>query len=133
MPDDVSSPSGRTTDLPTPIKRLADALNAHDPVRVAAAFADDYRCEVPMHPERAFIGNAVVQQNYTQIFDRIPNLRAAVLRWTCDGDTSWSEWEMTGNGPDDSSVILRGVVIADAPDNGPIVHTRFYIEPVVDA
>jgi hypothetical protein len=119
-------------DLPAPIGRLAEALNAHDPVRVAAAFTDDYRCEVPMHPERGFTGNAQVRQNYTEIFARIADLRAEVLRWTSAGDVSWSEWEMTGTGPDDSTVVLRGVVIADAPGGGSIAHTRFYIEPVVD-
>ena len=119
-------------DLPTPIKRLADALNAHDPMRVAAAFTEDYHCEVPMHPERAFTGKAQVRQNYTEIFERIPDLCAEVLRWTSNGDVSWSEWEMTGTGPDDSSIILSGVVIADAPGGGPIAHTRFYIEPVLD-
>ena len=118
-------------DLPIPIKRLADALNAHDPMQVAAAFTEGYHCEVPMHPERAFTGNAQVRRNYTEIFDSIPDLRAEVLRWTSDGDVSWSEWEMRGTGPGDSSVLLRGVVIADAPGGGPIAHTRFYIEPVV--
>ena len=34
-------------DLPAPIKRLADALNAHDPMQVAAAFTVDYHREVP--------------------------------------------------------------------------------------
>lgn len=117
--------------LPTPIARLADALNAHEPAQVAAAFTEHYHCEVPMHPERGFTGNAQVRQNYIEIFDRIPDLRAEVLRWISNGDVSWSEWEMTGTGPGDSSVILRGVVIADAPDGGPIAHTRFYIEPVL--
>jgi hypothetical protein len=120
-------------ELPDPIKRLANALNARDPLKVAAAFAEDYRCEMPMHPERGFTGNAQVRQNYTDIFKRLPDLRADVLRWTNNGDVSWSEWEMTGTAPDDSRVILRGVVIADAPDGGPIAHTRFYIEPVLGA
>ena len=118
-------------DLPIPIKRLADALNAHDPNLVAAAFTEDYRCEVPLHPERAFTGNAQVRKNYSEIFERIPDLRAEVLRCTSDGDVSWSEWEMAGTGPDDSFAILRGVVIATAPGGGPIAHTRFYIEPVL--
>ena len=56
----------------------------------------------------------------------------ALMRWTRDGDVIWSEWEMTGTGPGDSNVILSGVVIANAPGGGPIAHTRFYIEPVVD-
>jgi hypothetical protein len=120
-------------DLPNPIRRLYDALNAHDPARVADAFTDDYRCETPMHPERAFTGNARVRQNYTEIFDRIPDLRADVLRWTRDEDVIWSEWEMTGTDPAGSQVILRGVVIATAPEDGAIAHTRFYIEPVVSA
>jgi predicted SnoaL-like aldol condensation-catalyzing enzyme len=120
----------RTVDLPDPIKRLADALNAHDPAQVAAAFTDDYRCEVPMHPERGFTGNEQVRQNYTDIFARMPDLRAEVLRWIGDGDEIWSEWEMTGSGPGGSTATLRGVVIADAPGSGPIAHTRFYIEPV---
>jgi hypothetical protein len=114
-------------DMPAPIKRLADALNSHDPDRVAAAFAQDYRCEIPMHPDRAFSGNETVRANYTEIFDRVPDLRSEVLRWTGDTNASWSEWEMTGTG-----VTLRGVVIADSPGGGPIAHTRFYIEPVAE-
>ena len=120
-------------DLPAPIKRLAHALNAHDPIQVAASFTEDYRCEVPMHPDRAFTGNEQVRRNYIDIFERIPNLRADVLRWTGDDYASWSEWEMTGTGPGDAGVTLRGVVIADSPGGGPIAHSRFYIEPVVDA
>ena len=34
-------------DLPAPIKRVADALNARDPIQVAAAFTVDYHREVP--------------------------------------------------------------------------------------
>jgi hypothetical protein len=34
-------------DLPALIKRLADALNAHDPMQIAAAFTVDYHREVP--------------------------------------------------------------------------------------
>lgn len=117
-------------DLPEPIKRLADALNTHDPSQVAAAFTDDYHCEVPMHPERGFTGNEQVRQNYAAIFDRMRDLRAEVLRWIGDGDVIWSEWEMAGTGPGDSRTLLRGVVIAEAPGRGPIKHTRFYIEPV---
>jgi hypothetical protein len=58
-------------DPPAPIKRLADALNAHDPIQVEAAF----------HSGLSPRGS-----------DRIPNLRAEVLRWIIDGDVSWSEW-----------------------------------------
>lgn len=118
--------------LPEPIQRLVDALNSHDPSRVAAAFAEDYRAELPMHPERNFVGNAQVEQNYGRIFADIPDLRAAVLRWTADGDVIWSEWEMTGTRQDGSNALLRGVVIAHAPRGGPIAHTRFYIDPVAN-
>ncbi len=58
-------------DLPAPIKRLADPLNTHDPIQVAAAFTVDYHREVPAAS---------------------PNLRAEVLRWIIDGDVSWSKW-----------------------------------------
>ena len=117
-------------ELPASLRRLADALNAHDPKQVAAAFTTEYHCEMPLHPERSLTGNAQVAQNYSAIFDRVPDLRAEVLRWTSDGDRSWSEWEMAGTGPDNSPVRMCGVVIADSPEGGPIARTRLYIEPV---
>lgn len=36
---------------------LRDAINSHDPNEVTAAFTEDYRCDMPMHPSRDFSGS----------------------------------------------------------------------------
>jgi ketosteroid isomerase-like protein len=118
--------------MPEPIRRLVDAINTHNPDTVAAAFTDDYHCEMPLHPSRSFTGSDQVRDNYAGIFARTPDLRAEVLRCVDEGDVSWSEWEMRGTGPGGTPVVMRGVVIATAPASGPISRTRFYLDPVVD-
>ena len=53
---------------PSPIEHLRDAINSHDPARVADCFTENYRCELPLHPSRSFTGRARVFENYQAIF-----------------------------------------------------------------
>src|ERR1700738_690609 len=77
------------------VDRLVLATNNHDVDAVAACFADDYDNETPLHPSRGFQGREQVRRNWEQIFAFVPDLRCEVLRRAIDGDSIWTEWEMT--------------------------------------
>lgn len=116
--------------VPDPIDRLRDAISSHDPSAVAACFTADYRCEVPQRPEEGFQGSDRVAENWTAIFQRLPDLEATVLRRAASGPETWSEWEMVGTGPDGQPVVLTGPVIMTTRD-GQVDWARFYLGPVV--
>lgn len=116
-------------DEPDPIQRLEDAINSHDPQRVADCFTPDYRCETPHRPAEGFTGSDHVLGNWTAIFTRLPELRAQVLRRATAGPELWSEWEMVGTGPDGALVVMCGPVIMTTRE-GRIDWTRFYLTPV---
>lgn len=113
-----------------PMSRLQDAINSHDPQRIAACFTEDYRSELPMRPAQSFHGNSRVLDNWTRILTRTPDLKADVLRFQV-GDLTWSEWEMRGTNTDSSAALIRGCVICTF--RGELIDwTRFYLEPVID-
>lgn len=114
---------------PDPIERLRQAINSHDPQRVADCFTPDYRSETPHRPSEGFTGSDRVLANWTAIFARLPDLRAQVLRRAAAGPELWSEWEMVGTGPDGAPALMRGPVIMTTRD-GRIDWTRFYLSPV---
>lgn len=118
----------RAADLSV-LDRLRDAIGSHEPERVAACFTDDYRSEVPHHPERSFTGNDQVRRNWTAIFAAVPDITATVLRTATDGDEIWSEWEMTGTNADGAAEAFVGPVVLTARE-GRIAWTRFYLERV---
>jgi ketosteroid isomerase-like protein len=113
------------------IERLQRATNAHDVDAVAACFAEDYENETPAHPTRGFRGREQVRQNWTQILSFVPDLQASVLRSALDGDTVWTEWEMTGTRGDGTAHLMRGVTVFGVGD-GLARWARFYLEPVDD-
>jgi hypothetical protein len=114
------------------IARLREAINCHDPAQIAACFAEDYRCDMRMHPSQSFTGNDRVRQNWDSILNRVPDLHADILRWASAGDETWSEWEMRGTDRDGHRVLLRGMVISGSTDDDPVEWTNFYLDPVVD-
>jgi ketosteroid isomerase-like protein len=118
-----------TMDEPDPIQRLENAINSHDPQRVADCFTPDYRCETPHRPAEGFTGSDRVFANWTAIFTRLPDLRAQVLRRATAGAELWSEWEMVGTGPDGTPLVMCGPVIMTTRE-GRIGWTRFYLSPV---
>ncbi len=111
------------------LERLFRALNEHDLEGLVACFADDYVNETPVHPLRGFTGNEQVRHNWTQIFAGAPDLRAELPRQIVDGDTTWTEWEMSGTRVDGIPFLMRGVVIFRIADDE-IASARFYLEPV---
>jgi ketosteroid isomerase-like protein len=114
------------------LDRLQAATNAHDLDALAGCFAEDYRNEAPAHPARGFTGRAQVRTNWQQIFGFVPDVHATVLRSTVDGDTVWSEWEMSGTRRDGTQHLMRGVMVFGL-DAGLATWARFYLEPVDDA
>ena len=116
--------------LPAQVERLRDAINSHDAARVADCFAENYQCDMPIHPSRGFTGRARVRQNYEAIFARVPDLRATVLRCCQDESGIWSEWEMSGTSDEGIPTVTTGVVIILSVADERIAHTRFYLEVV---
>jgi ketosteroid isomerase-like protein len=111
------------------IEGLVRATNDHDIEALVACFNDDYINETPAHPERGFRGPEQVRRNWTGIFGGVPDVRAQVMRKSTDGDTVWTEWEMSGTRRDGIAFKMRGVIIFEVADTG-IGSARFYLEPV---
>jgi hypothetical protein len=111
------------------VDRLVRATNAHDIDALVACFARDYVNETPAHPERGFTGREQVRTNWEQIFAFVPDVRAEVIRRAVDGETAWTEWEMTGTRGDGSAHCMRGVIVFGVRD-GAAQWARFYLEPL---
>jgi ketosteroid isomerase-like protein len=111
------------------VERLRQATNAHDIDALVDCFADTYRNETPAHPDRGFVGRDQVRTNWERIFGGVPDIRAEVLGAVVDGDTVWSEWEMSGTRRDGQGHVMRGVIIFGVADER-FSWARFYLEPV---
>lgn len=116
----------------TVVERLLAAINAHDLEAMVACFADDFVNETPAHPRRGFRGNQQVRRNWSQIFAGVPDLGARAPRMAVDGDTVWTEWEMSGTRRDGAGFLMRGVSIFGVTE-GQLAWVRFYLEPVEEA
>jgi hypothetical protein len=111
------------------VDRLVQAVSEHDLDGVVSCFAEDYRNETPVHPQRGFTGSHQVRANWTQIFAGVPDIEAAVLRWIEGDGQLWTEWEMSGTRVEDSGpFLMRGVVIFAITDDT-ISSARFFLEP----
>src|SRR3954465_5069340 len=119
-------------DVADVLRRLERATDGHDLDGLVECFAPDLRNEPPVHPARSFRGREQVRANWRQIFAGIPDLRARVVASVVDGDSVWSEWEMSGTRRDGAAQLMRGVVIFRIAD-GRAVSARFYLEPVDDS
>ena len=62
------------------LERMQQAINSHDIGAMVGCFAHDYRCGIPLHPSRSFVGSDHVRQNWTGLFRRVPDVKARVLR-----------------------------------------------------
>jgi ketosteroid isomerase-like protein len=114
------------------IQRLVEATNARDIERVVDCFAEDYALEAPAHPQRSFRGNAQVRRNWTQIFAAVPDITTRVVRVAAEGDTVWTEWEMSGTRRDGSAHLMCGVFIFGVT-GGKVRWGRMFLEPVEEA
>jgi hypothetical protein len=118
-----------STDPLAMVQRLLNATNAHDIDGIVSCFSDDYVNETPVHPARGFHGTEQVRRNWTQLFDGIPDLKASVLARAANGDTAWTEWEISGVRRDGAVHIMRGVIIFGVR-RGKAARAKFYLEPV---
>ncbi len=114
------------------VERLRDAQNAHDAEQMAALFADDYDSSQPVHPGRAFSGRAQVRENWTSVFEGVPDFESRLVSSSIEGDNEWGEWDWRGHHVDGSPFLMRGVTILIIRD-GLIAAARLYVEPVEDA
>jgi ketosteroid isomerase-like protein len=115
--------------MATIVERLRDSQNAHDAEGMAALFADDYDSQQPVHPARAFGGRAQVLQNWTSVFQGVPDFVSDLVSFTVAGETEWGEWSWHGHHVDGSHFAMRGVTIM-VIHNDKISEARLYIEPV---
>jgi ketosteroid isomerase-like protein len=99
------------SDAETFLLRLSSATTGHDLDTLVDCFAEDYRNETPAHPARSFVGRDRVRANWRQIFEFVPDIRAAVTGWAADGDTVWSEWDMEGTRRDGTAHRMRGAIV----------------------
>jgi ketosteroid isomerase-like protein len=114
------------------IDRLLEATNRHDLEQVVSCFADDYVLTSPVHPQRSFSGREQVRRNWTQIFAAVPDISTRILRSAVDGETVWTEWEMSGTRRDGAAHLMRGVFIFGVK-SGRIGWGRMFLEPVEEA
>jgi len=111
------------------LEQLRDATNSHDSGVVAALFAEDYRSFQPLHPTRDFVGRAQVLENWTAVFEGVPDFTAELLASSVNGDNEWGEWDWRGHHSDGSRFAMRGITILVVRD-GLISEGRLYLEPV---
>ena len=109
--------------------RLRDATNSHDALQVASLFAEDYRSAQPLHPGRAFGGRAQVFENWSSVFQGVPDFTSELVASSLDGDTEWGEWEWHGHHVDGSTFAMRGVTVLVVRDDV-VAEARLYMEPV---
>ena len=96
---------------------------------MALLFADDYQSTQPLHPQRAFGGRAQVLENWTSVFEGVPDFTSDLVASTSDGETEWGEWDWRGRHTDGSAFAMRGVTILTVRDDL-IAAGRLYMEPV---
>ena len=113
----------------TVVEKLLEAINAHDLESMGDCFSGGFVNEWPAYPQRGFRGGQRVQTTWSEIFAGVPDLRAEVPRMVVDGDTVWSEWEISGTRRDGGAVLMRGVAIFGVAA-GCLASVRFYLEPV---
>ena len=73
-----------------------------------------------------------MRRNWEQIFAFVPDVHAEVVQRATDGDTAWTEWDMTGTRPDGSAHHMAGVIVFGVGDDM-VQRARFYLEPVDEA
>ena len=109
------------------VRRLQDAINAHDLDAMVACFSADVVSRQPAHPARNFQGGEQIRQNWTMILGGVPDLHAELIRSAQGGDTVWSEWHWSGHRVDGVPYEMRGVTVNEIKDDS-IVSVTFYME-----
>lgn len=114
------------------LQRMEKAMNAHDLDEFVDCFTEDFVSELPLHPQRNFVGRETVRKNWGGLFAHVPDLVGTVLQSVVDGDQIWSEWEIRGNTQAGVPYLARGAAIHGLRD-GRLASVRFYLDNVEDA
>ncbi|SMD27366.1 Ketosteroid isomerase-related protein [Kibdelosporangium aridum] len=110
------------------VKRLIEAINAHDIDAIASNFAEDVDTSHPAHPARAFVGRENVRKNWVMILKAFPDIRVEVVDSVTVGDDFWGEFHYIRPGAAD----MRGVIVITVRGDE-IVRSRFFMEEVEEA
>jgi ketosteroid isomerase-like protein len=70
-----------------------------------------------------------VLENWSSVFEGVPDFSAELIVSSVDGDLEWGEWHWHGHHVDGSPFAMRGVTVFVVRD-GLIVEGRLYMEPV---
>jgi ketosteroid isomerase-like protein len=111
------------------LERLRDATNSHDARQMASLFAEDYQSAQPLHPSRTFGGRKQVLENWSSVFEGVPDFISELVASSVDGETEWGEWDWHGHHADGSPFAMRGITILVVRD-GLVTEGRLYMEPV---
>ncbi|WP_051744697.1 nuclear transport factor 2 family protein [Streptomyces yerevanensis] len=114
------------------LQRMEKAMNAHDLDAFVDCFTEDFVSELPLHPQRNFVGRETVRKNWGGLFAHVPDLVGTVLQSVVDDDQIWSEWEIRGNTQTGMPYLARGAAIHRLRD-GKLASVRFYLDNVEDA
>jgi ketosteroid isomerase-like protein len=114
------------------VERLDAAFNARDIDAMVALFAPDYDSVQPAHPDRAFVGREQVRENWSAVFEGVPDFSSELVRRCGDGDTVWSEWRWRGTQAEGGRLDMAGVIVMGIRDDL-IAWARLYVEPVEQA
>jgi ketosteroid isomerase-like protein len=120
---------GATSESGLVVERLNAAMNVHDIDAFVACFADDYESEQPAHPDRAFRGRDQVRENWSAIFEGVPDFESELIGAAATGETEWSEWRWRGTQSDGTRLDMAGVIVGGVRD-GQLSWARLYVEPV---
>ena len=127
---DTSKPAGAVeATAEGMLSRLVQAINDHDLDTLVDCFAPDYRHEIPAHPARGFVGRDGERRIWEQIFQLVPDIHGRVPYHLVDGETVWTEWEMSGTGRNGDQHREAGVIVFGVAD-GRATWSRFYLELV---
>src|SRR5215210_6465045 len=110
-------------------ERLRAAMNARDIDAFVACFAEDYDSRQPVHPDRAFSGRDQVRENWSAIFEGVPDFSSQLVATGAVGDTEWSEWRWRGTQSDGTRLDMAGVIVCGVADDR-LRWARLYVEPV---
>ncbi len=111
------------------VERMIQAANRHDLDAMVACFAPDFRSEQPFHPERNFVGQAGVRNNWSFFFTTIPDIQVEIPNEVEEGDTVWAELHYHGTQTDGKQFTVKGVTLLGIQADQ-ISWGRLYIEPV---
>ncbi|EGG48193.1 nuclear transport factor 2 family protein [Streptomyces griseoaurantiacus] len=117
------------TTTPDILRRMENAMNAHDLDAFADCFAGNLRSRRPLHPQSGITDHAKMRENWAGLFAHVPDLVAAVQRSAEDGDQVWAEWEIGGTTVESARYLSRGVTILTL-ENDRIASVRFYLDNV---